>query len=546
MCKTILEYNSLDLIPVGKFLHKNQSEWLRFYVPAYQRGYRWSAEQVEQLIDDLIEFKTRKENNSQAFYCLQPLVVKPVNQDGIESLEVIDGQQRLTTVLIILQVLRQLQYEEERDEGTQPYFSRLLRDAYDIKYETRSNSSEWLPKLSETLFSDEAFEKFDNQNCDYSHFAEVFKAAYNRLKGVDRSEFKAILTNHTYFIWYLPSEGDDNNVEIFDRLNAGKIGLNNAELVKALLLQSSNIPTVENSVSQMNMSDRDVIQKIAFEWDSIERKLHNDSLWGFIYSESNQGLEYESRIEYLLDLQQGKTIKDKERYFYTFNAYLDSYRQMMKNGGFKDLSKRLEWVKVEWDNIKILFDLVMEWYENRHLYHRIGFILEYNSNYNLKRLESILPPLSQSKRIKTLDGIITDMVKNIPSKRLFYGNKELSEILFLYNILLEDRRYNDSARFSFADYKRVRKNIGWDQEHVASSQDHEPNENEQKELAIDLIELITGNKPEFINLNEENTSNTQVEDAKSKMIYKLVASPDLLSTNEAELCGNLLSILEFM
>lgn len=543
MCKTILEYNSLDLIPVGKFLHKNQSEWLRFYVPAYQRGYRWSAEQVEQLIDDLIEFKTRKENNSQAFYCLQPLVVKPVNQDGIESLEVIDGQQRLTTVLIILQVLRQLQYEEERDEGTQPYFSRLLRDAYDIKYETRSNSSEWLPKLSETLFSDEAFEKFDNQNCDYSHFAEVFKAAYNRLKGVDRSEFKAILTNHTYFIWYLPSEGDDNNVEIFDRLNAGKIGLNNAELVKALLLQSSNIPTVENSVSQMNMSDRDVIQKIAFEWDSIERKLHNDSLWGFIYSESNQGLEYESRIEYLLDLQQGKTIKDKERYFYTFNAYLDSYRQMMKNGGFKDLSKRLEWVKVEWDNIKILFDLVMEWYENRHLYHRIGFILEYNSNYNLKRLESILPPLSQSKRIKTLDGIITDMVKNIPSKRLFYGNKELSEILFLYNILLEDRRYNDSARFSFADYKRVRKNIGWDQEHVASSQDHEPNENEQKELAIDLIELITGNKPEFINLNEENTSNTQVEDAKSKMIYKLVASPDLLSTNEAELCRNLLSIL---
>lgn len=49
------------------------------------------------------------------------------------------------------------------------------------------------------------------------------------------------------------------------------------------------------------------------------------------------------------------------------------------------------------------------------------------------------------------------MVKNISSKKLFYGNKELSEILFLYNILLEDRRYNDSARFSFADYKQVRK-----------------------------------------------------------------------------------------
>ena len=543
MCKTILEYRSLDLIPVGELLHKNQSEWLRFYVPAYQRGYRWSAEQVEQLIDDLIEFKTRKENNNEAFYCLQPLVVKLVNQNGIDCLEVIDGQQRLTTILIILQVLRQLQYEEERDESSQPYFSRLLREAYDIKYETRSNSSEWLPKLSETLFSEEAFEKFDNQNCDYSHFAEVFKTAYNKLKGIDRSDFKNILTKHTYFIWYLPSEGDDNNVEIFDRLNAGKIGLNNAELVKALLLQSGNIPMVGNVANRMNMSDRDVIQKIALEWDSIERHLHDDSLWGFIYSEVNQGLEYDSRIEYLLDLQTDKTGRGKECYFYTFNAYLESYRQMMKKGGFNDSSKRLGWVKEKWDNIKVLFDLVLEWYENRHLYHRIGFIIEYSSEYNLKKLQSLLPPLSQSERIKFLDGIITDIVKNIPSIKLFHGNKELSEILFLYNILLEDRRYNDSARFSFADYKQVRKNTGWDQEHVASSQDYEPNESEQKELAIDLIELITGNKPKLVDVDSKDSPDPQVQVTKQQKIYTLVVASGLLDAKETGLCEKLLSIL---
>ena len=107
------------------------------------------------------------------------------------------------------------------------------------------------------------------------------------LRGLTDLNLRPLLTNHTYFIWYLPFEGDDNNVEIFDRLNAGKIGLNNAELVKALLLQSSNIPTLENYASQINMSDRDVIQKIALEWDNIERKLHDDSLWGgFIYSEA--------------------------------------------------------------------------------------------------------------------------------------------------------------------------------------------------------------------------------------------------------------------
>lgn len=300
---------------------------------------------------------------------------------------------------------------------------------------------------------------------------------------------------------------------------------------------------MEHTANRMNMSDRDVIQKIALEWDDIERRLHDDSLWGFIYSETNHGLEYESRIEYLLDLQQKKTYNDKEQHFFTFNAYLNSYRQMMKDGGFKDSTHRLKWVKNEWDKIKNLFELVVEWYENRHLYHRIGFILEYNSGYNLKRLESCLPSLNQSERIETLDKIIRDTVKNITSRKLFHGNKELSEILFLYNILLEDRRHNDTARFSFADYKQVRKNTGWDQEHVASNQDHEPDENEQKELATDLIELITGNKPKFMNVNNEESSGSQVQDAKKQTKYELDVVPNLLDAEEAKLCEQLLSIL---
>lgn len=478
------------------------------------------------MIDDLEEFSTRRETNREAFYCLQPLVVRPIEKDGTEYLEVIDGQQRLTTILLILQVLRQLQYEEEKDHEEPDYFMRLPKNAYEIKYETRKHSSEWLPLLSKTLFDTKAYNSFDDQNCDYSHFAEVFKAAYNKLKGVyDIDDFKKTLRNYTYFIWYLPSEGDDKNVEIFDRLNAGKIGLNNAELVKALLLQRSNIPVAQSA----EMSERDVIQKIAIEWDGIERRLHDDSLWDFIYSEASHGLAYESRIEYFLDLQKGKTDKCKEKHYFTFNAYLDSYRQMMKDGGYKDQFKRLEWVKEQWDGIKNLFDLVMEWYENRHLYHRIGFIIKFTKGYGLKKLQTLLPPLSQSGRIAKLDEIIKDTVKDIQSAKLFHGNKELTEILFLYNVLLEDRRHNDTARFSFADYKQVEKDKGWDQEHVASSHDHEPDEKEQKELAKDLIELITGNKP------------VHADDEAKK--YMIEVAPGLLDGEETALCEQLLSIL---
>ena len=523
-----LNFNSLDLVPIGKLLRNDQENWLRFYVPAYQRGYRWSAEQVEQLIDDLEEFKTRRETNKEAFYCIQPLVVKSMTLSGLRYYEVIDGQQRLTTILLILQVLRQLQYEEERDEDALPYVKRLPKEAYEIQYETRKNSSIWLNELSATLFSEKAFNDFDNANCDYSHFAEVFKSAYNKLQTIDRLDFKNILKDHTYFIWYRPSEEDNNNVEIFDRLNAGKIGLNNAELVKALLLQSSNIPTVGNC----SMSDRDVIQKIAIEWDIVERTLRDESLWGFIYSKNTHGLTYESRIEYLLDLLKGKTKEDKEKRFLTFNSYLTSYREMLKAGGFTDASQRLKWAKQQWDEVKSLFDLVLEWYEDRHLYHRIGFVLEYNSKYTLKKFQDILPSLSQSGRVAKLDEIIRDTVGKIKSTQLFYKNPCLSEILFLYNILLEDRRHSDTARFSFADYKQVRKNTGWDQEHVASSQDFNTDEKEQRELANDLIELITGKRPMLVKGDEE------IPDR-----YELAGEQTSLDKEEHSLCEQLLSIL---
>lgn len=532
MCNMKTDIKQLDLLSVGDLLRLSTMEF-KFYVASYQRGYRWNAEQAEQLVDDLLEFKNRLEADRDAFYCIQPLVVKLINCDGTDYLEVIDGQQRLTTILIILQALRQLQYEEERDDDAPRYFQRLPKEAYEIKYETRLSSTEWLPKLPETLFSEKAFEEFDNKNCDYSHFAEVFKAVYNRLHCIpDLTEFKRILKDYTYFIWYQPSKEDGNNVEIFDRLNAGKIGLNNAELVKALFVQSSNVPPKENAV----MSERDVIQKIALEWNDIECRLHDEALWGFIYSEPTQGLLYETRIEYLLDLQTGKTAADKENHLFTFNAYLDSYRRMMHDGGHKDPEMRIKWVKKEWDAIKNLFDLIMEWYEDRHIYHRIGFILEYNPSYNLKRLQEELPQLSHSARIEHLDGIIRQTVGNIRSEQLFYGKRELGEILFLYNILLEDRRYSDTARFSFADYRQVRNDIGWDKEHVASSQDLDPDEKQQKELAKDVIELITGKRP-------LETEETDAETGKAITLYSIEEYPDNLNDVETMLCKELLSLL---
>src|SRR6185436_9981728 len=63
----------------------------RFYVPAYQRGYRWGKDEVRKLLDDIWESRDKS-------YYLQPVVVK--KYDGDEW-ELVDGQQRLTTLFLI-------------------------------------------------------------------------------------------------------------------------------------------------------------------------------------------------------------------------------------------------------------------------------------------------------------------------------------------------------------------------------------------------------------------------------------------------------------
>ena len=97
--------NNLELLAIPDLYNKN------FFIPDYQRGYRWGTRQIEQFIDDLTNFF---EKGKGEFYCLQPVVVKAMSEEEVKLnglisendnncwYEVIDGQQRLTTIRIIL------------------------------------------------------------------------------------------------------------------------------------------------------------------------------------------------------------------------------------------------------------------------------------------------------------------------------------------------------------------------------------------------------------------------------------------------------------
>lgn len=130
--------NKIELKAVNELLE------MKFFIPSYQRGYRWTEQQVKDLLNDILEFSQKKKQEYE-FYCLQPLVVKRKDEDVLNSIkaatsieevetllkgswEVIDGQQRLTTLFIILSVLEE-------------------KSLYSIEYETRNDSKDFLKNL---------------------------------------------------------------------------------------------------------------------------------------------------------------------------------------------------------------------------------------------------------------------------------------------------------------------------------------------------------------------------------------------------------------
>jgi len=124
--------NELSLKAIPDLYGKN------FFIPDYQRGYRWGTRQVEQLMNDLCKFFDDRGKGD--FYCLQPIVVKELAEGekttyGLHSdtddnrwYEIIDGQQRLTTIRIILALFKKIQ-------GRFKY-------KFTIKYKTRSSLGE--------------------------------------------------------------------------------------------------------------------------------------------------------------------------------------------------------------------------------------------------------------------------------------------------------------------------------------------------------------------------------------------------------------------
>ena len=466
--------NKLELIPIVDLLKKD------FFIPSYQRGYRWKERQILDLLEDIIEFQ-KKEKEKGEFYCLQPIVVSQMKNN---YWEVIDGQQRLTTLYIILAYL---------EDARKIMFN--SSDKFSIKYETREKEEYSSKKFLEEIAS---IEEANNKNIDFFHMSKCFltikewfednlinKADFlNTLLKTELRENKD-MANNIRFIWYEVKTGHNNDAkDIFRRINMGKIPLTNAELIKALFFINSSKSDKEREKHQ---------HRLAYEWDNMENALQNKNFWFFL----NKSVHSKAtKIELIFDLiatkyQEEVSIKvnklnDKYYTFYIFNSLITS--ELKTKGEL-------------WDEIKTYFRTFEEWYNNNEYYHLIGYLI--HTNKDVEKIKALSNNISKSAfKQKLIELIQNDIKKSFDAKNIIDlielsyqdHSKIIRDILFLFNVISTmDSKY---SRFPFSRFI----NEKWSLEHIhAQNSEYLKTDKQRRLLLEEQKEYFTKDKNDSIN-----------------------------------------------
>ncbi len=389
-----------------------------FHIPAYQRGYRWERTQVKTLLNDL--YQCMEANGQEKDYCLQPVVVqkKGAQKKGELQYDLIDGQQRLTTIYILLRYAHQ------------NYFS--------FEYETREKTKDFLnnmdPQLAQT-------------NIDFFHIYQ----AYTTIKDWLEETFPADTDSHLYklcnyvkekvkVIWYeVGAEADP--IALFTRLNIGKIQLINAELIRALFL--SDTPNGMENRRKYEM---------AIQWDDIEKQLRDDdgAFWAFITRKRAE--DYPTRIDILFDLMCHKQDAEKDPLFTFFKM-----EERLKHSDRDSV----------WQEVINAFLQLKEWYKNNVCYHKIGYLIASGSKTMADLLDEARGK-RKSEFMKRLDEMIAESITWRTNDKDSYWDLDyhkdynrICRILLLFNV--QSILYNGvQQRFPFNKYN----NEEWSIEHI--------------------------------------------------------------------------------
>ena len=452
-----------------------------FIIPGYQRGYRWNDQQINDLLNDIFDFYEQfKKGKENKIYFLQPVVVTENYSEGTGNnkkenepeTNIVDGQQRLTTVILLNAVLlnpsnnyvpKNIDYRKSINKALDRddiYFDKAidynfsndnpikndkpLRNIkknkfinYTLTINTRDESDEFLKRVARG-------EEPTKEECSsidlyflYNAYDKIRQYIYDKhKKGINWIEFYGVFANQVKVLWYVIDNSDSSGeIAAFTRLNSGKIPLTNAELSRAALLNPAYYKSENNKNDNENLPDIETERGlISVGWDNLEYELRKPEFWGFLgFSENDQSANfknerYQTRIDFLLDFHFNKKSNEDNKL-----ASFVELQTELKNAEKEKFAKKN--VKQIWESIQLDLWKLQTWYDDNDLYHWIGYLFaEKQMNQalflNLKNLEKG----ALKKKVK-------DIIKEFYPDEDKFGEytydtnkEECKKFLFLYNV----------------------------------------------------------------------------------------------------------------
>lgn len=547
--------NSISQYSIGEILDGRY-----FYIPAYQRGYRWTEKQVGDLLRDLLcfanDFANEGKNKKQdQFYCLQPIIARSISdKEKLKAIfgedyndcilehgvwEIIDGQQRLTTIYLLYKYLLDekgwdAEKLKEEEDG---------KELYHICYATRDGSAAFLESMSMINLKNTNEEDY-KQNVDFFHMANAFKyiAEWIRTDGKEinmryqlggslgkiRDSFFELLNGMSdtkggsvQVLWYEIAESEEkNNIKEFQKINTGKIRLTDAELIKGLFLLKKNFVSGDKYIKQ---------SELALEWEFIENTLHANNFWYFL---QKKGFDMPNRIDLLFSIIYKKNaLKDitEEEWDNKLKEIDNQLSDTRQSEIFRFYYNRFEGkvgedlqseVANAWGEVMELFRILDDWFCSPSTYNYIGLLSQCGEDLCRLVLHfDYMPELSSrfdfeaylKERISYhLRGIKIDKEKKV-ILNTYKEHNNIYKLLLTLNIHLlnEQNQKLDSDSDVYKFPFDVLSTQNWDIEHVDS---FHTNALKREKDKIDWINTAKDDRLEELTVEEQEQLKQYIED----------------------------------
>ncbi|MGL2800487.1 GmrSD restriction endonuclease domain-containing protein [Helicobacter pylori] len=223
-----------------EFFEQNQTN--QFVIPIYQRLYSWGKEQCKQLWDDIIKIGGNDKMNGHFIGSI--LYVLDGNTHSNNPLLIIDGQQRLTTITLLLIALRNHSSDEVKRKEIESYLINSNKDG-DKKFRLILSESDkdtllFLIDKNKRKPSEPSSKIMEN----FKLFEEWIRKNTDKLETIFKGLDKLMI------VWIALKKGKDDPQLIFESMNSKGIELTQADLIRNYIIMETEVEKQEDFYNQ--------------------------------------------------------------------------------------------------------------------------------------------------------------------------------------------------------------------------------------------------------------------------------------------------------